>query len=199
MLVMSRRNGLQLRRLRLGRCVVEEIASADLGSGEVLEQARLSQRRMNLNVEVISRSIGLRGRVMKDHDVRHGHAPEVLEANERLSKHSGEFLQLGRLELGNVGSGGARCDVGLVRVSREVRDERYGFPTRYEDASTVELLGCNDVLKEHTAGLGEMRSRRLGFDFDRSKNEVRRVDLAVRMGVTDADDVALVLEHQNVV
>src|SRR5215510_14400720 len=116
MLVMSRRDGLQLCRLGFGRGVVEEIAAADLGTGEVLEQARLSQRRMNLNVEVISRSGTLRGPVVQDHDVRHGHAPEVLESNQRLSQDSGKFVQLGRLELGDAGSSRARSDVRLVRV-----------------------------------------------------------------------------------
>src|SRR5262245_5932938 len=124
MLVMSRRDCLQLCRLGFGRGVVEEIASADLGSGEVLEQARLSQRRMDLNVEVKSRSGGLRWPVVEDHDVRHGYAPEVLETDKRLSKYSGKFFQLARLELGDVGAGRARCNVRLIRVSREVGDER---------------------------------------------------------------------------
>src|SRR5213079_1649786 len=41
--VVNRRDGLQLRRLFLGRRVVEKISAADFGSGEILEQARLAE------------------------------------------------------------------------------------------------------------------------------------------------------------
>src|SRR5204863_276377 len=39
---------------------------------------------------------------------------------------------------------------------------------------------------------------RFRLELDGPEHEVRRVDLAVRMRVTDADDLALVLEHEHV-
>ena len=47
--------------------------------------------------------------------------------------------------------------------------------------------------------LGEMLRGGLRLDLDGAEDEVRRVDLAVRMRIADADDLALVLEHQHVV
>src|SRR2546427_7082934 len=46
--------------------------------------------------------------------------------------------------------------------------------------------------------LGQVRRLCLRLQLDGPEHEVRRVDLAVRMRVADADDLALVLEHEHV-
>src|SRR6185312_6523269 len=50
--VVHSRHGPQLRGFLLGRSVVQEIAAADFGAREILEQSRFAQRRMHLHVEV---------------------------------------------------------------------------------------------------------------------------------------------------
>src|SRR5919106_3201159 len=49
--VVHARDGLELRGLLLGSGVVQEVAAADLRAGEILEEARLAQGGMNLDVE----------------------------------------------------------------------------------------------------------------------------------------------------
>src|SRR5688572_2670012 len=51
-LVVDGRHGSQLLCLRLRTGVAQKIAAADLGTGEVLQQMRLPQRRMTLDVKV---------------------------------------------------------------------------------------------------------------------------------------------------
>ena len=59
-------------------------------------------------------------------------------------------------------------------------------------------LGLQDVLEQDPAGLARCR-RASRFGLDVLEHEVRRVDLAMRMRVGDADHLALVLEDQDVV
>src|ERR1051325_1211357 len=71
----------QLGGLLLGRRVVEEVAPADLGAGEVLEQSRLAEGRKDLDVEVeagVDRAVGRR--LVEHHHVGKPHPPEILQA-----------------------------------------------------------------------------------------------------------------------
>ena len=45
--------------------------------------------------------------------------------------------------------------------------------------------------------LSEVAGGRFRFDLHRLEDEIRRVDLTVWMRIADADDFALVLEHEN--
>src|SRR5690348_14051065 len=67
--------------------VAEKIAAADLRPGEVLDEARLSQRRMKLNMKVEARC-GSRGRrLVERHDVWKRRPPEIVEPYEHAPEH----------------------------------------------------------------------------------------------------------------
>ena len=91
----------------------------------------------------------------------------------------------------------ARRDVRLVRIAREVRHERQRLAPRREHATTVRLLGVDDVAEERPAGCGPVLGRRVALRSRACETKVRRVDLAVRVRIADADHFALVLEHQH--
>src|SRR5258708_4363442 len=93
--VVHARNGAQLGGLLLRSGVVEEIAAADLGPREVLEQPRLPERRIDLDVEVepgVGRAV--RRRLVEDHHVGEPHPPEVVQPDQRLAEHGGEIGEL---------------------------------------------------------------------------------------------------------
>src|SRR4051794_10034747 len=73
---------LELGSFLLRRRIVEKVSAADLGASEVLQQAWLSQWRMDLDVEVKLRlgSCMHRG-LVESHYVWKRHSPEVLQPN----------------------------------------------------------------------------------------------------------------------
>src|ERR1043166_597854 len=88
----------QLGGLLLGRRVVEEVAPADLGAGQVLEQPRLPEGRKDLDVEVeagVDRAVGRR--LVEYHHVRKPHPPEVLQPGEGFAEHRGEIGKLSEI------------------------------------------------------------------------------------------------------
>src|SRR5512143_1959518 len=98
---MDARDGLKLSRLLLRGRVVEEVAAADLRAGEILEEARLAQRGMNLDVEVKSRRrLSLGGRLVQHHHVRERRAPQVVEPDEGLAQDASEVGELGGRKVG---------------------------------------------------------------------------------------------------
>src|SRR5207247_3741406 len=86
----------------------------------------------------------------------------------------------------------------LVGVAGAIRDEGQRLVAPHEEAPAVRFLGGQDILEEQPPVFGQVRGLRLRFELDGLEHEVRGVDLAVRMRVAHADDVALVLEHQHV-
>ena len=80
---MDHRLGSQFSRFFLGRGVAQETASADFGAGEILQQIRFAQRRMDLDVKmktVVSDAIGRR--LVQDHHVWERHLPEIVEPDQ---------------------------------------------------------------------------------------------------------------------
>src|SRR5207237_8299665 len=73
----------QFRGLLFGRGVGEEVAAADLWACEVLQEVGLSERRVELDVEVEAPIVASVGRgLVQRHDVWEGHTPEVVELDE---------------------------------------------------------------------------------------------------------------------
>ena len=88
-------------------------------------------------------------------------------------------------------------DVDLVGVAGEVGHERDHVVVLVQHAAAVLLLGADDVRHQPAPGVALVALRRAELGLDRLPDERRRVDLAVRVRVGDADDVALVLEAQH--
>src|SRR2546423_636587 len=66
----------QLSGLLCRRITTQKISAADLGSGEILEEIRPAQRRMNLDVKMKVAIIAAIGRrLMQRQNVRKGHPP----------------------------------------------------------------------------------------------------------------------------
>jgi hypothetical protein len=193
------RDGLQLGGLLLRRGVVEEVASPDLRTAQILEQARLAQRRMDLDVEVepvVCRAVGRR--LVQHHHVRERHPPQVVHPHERTPQHVGEIVQLRGGQVGQARVRLARRDVRLVRIAREVGHERQRAPALHEEPPSVLLLGVDHVAEQWTPVLREVLRGRVDLRLDRAEDEVGGVDLRVGMRVAHADDFSLVLERQHV-
>src|SRR5438128_4072696 len=80
--VVHARDGAQLGGLLLWRGVIQKVPPADLRAGEVLEEARLAQGRVDLDVKMEPR-VGrpppppVRRRLVQHHHVWKRHAPQV--------------------------------------------------------------------------------------------------------------------------
>src|SRR5437763_15941861 len=84
--VVHARDRLQLRRRVFRGGVAQEVAGADLRTREVLEQARLAQRGVELNMKMESRvGRSVRGRLMQHHPRRKRQAPQAIEADPGLA------------------------------------------------------------------------------------------------------------------
>src|SRR5215207_5558178 len=82
-LVVDVGRGAQLGRLLLGGGVAQKVPAADLGAGEVLQEVRPAERRVELDVEVETRIIPAVGRrLMQRHHVGERYLPEVVELDE---------------------------------------------------------------------------------------------------------------------
>src|SRR5437867_3390967 len=84
--VVHARDRPQLGRLLLRGRVVQKIPSSDLRTGEVLEEPRFAQRRMDLDVKVeagTGRPVG--GRVVQHHHIRERHATQVVDPDQGLA------------------------------------------------------------------------------------------------------------------
>ncbi len=91
-----------------------------------------------------------------------------------------------------------RRDVHFVGVAGEVGDEGDASLVLVEDPPSVGSLGFEHVLEEDAARLAQMAFRDCGLVRDGLEDEVRRVDLAVRMRVRDPGRSTFVLEDQHV-
>src|SRR5687768_14184351 len=92
-----------------------------------------------------------------------------------------------------------RRHIAFVGVSGKVGQECYGRGVLEEDSPAVVLLRLQYVLKEHAARLFEIAARNLGLAFDEFEDKVRRIDLAMRMRVRNADNLTFVFKGQDVV
>src|SRR5262249_41175559 len=159
-----------------GRSVAQEVAAADLGARQILQQVRASQRRMKLDMEMETEMIAaVSRRLMKRHDVRERHSPQVVELHQQAFERVGEVARFRVAERRNARMRSLRRDESLVSVSREVRQERdRGFILK-NYAPPVFALGLEDVLKKNPSGLGQMPLGDARFGLDGFENEVGRV------------------------
>src|SRR4051812_17634396 len=87
--------GEQFRRFGLGKGVTQEVAAANLGTGKVLQELGLAQRRVTLDVKVKSAIVALvRGRLMECQHVGKRHLPEIVVADEQPLERRREIRQL---------------------------------------------------------------------------------------------------------
>jgi hypothetical protein len=154
---------------------------------------------VNLDVAVESAIIlAVRRRLVKHHHVREGHAPEVVEANQRLAKDGGEVDELGVREGCEAGMCLSWGDERLVRIAREVGNERERLITPHEEPAAVLFLGGDDVLKEGAAVARHVFRLGVSLVLDGLEDEVRPVDLAMRVRIAHSDNFALILEDVDV-
>ena len=116
----------QLGGLLFRRRVAQEVAAADLGPGQVLEQVRPAQRRMELDVEVESSDVLLQRRLVKRHHVGERHPPQVVEPDDHVAEHRREIPSLLVVQCRNGRHAPQRRDVRLIGIAGEVRHERDG-------------------------------------------------------------------------
>src|SRR5438876_11605947 len=76
--VVDRRDRPQLRGFLLGRRVIQKIAAPDLRAGEVLEETRLAQWRVDLDVKMETGIRVVCGRLVQHHHVWKRHPPDVV-------------------------------------------------------------------------------------------------------------------------
>src|SRR5262245_3182343 len=179
------------------RRVAQKIAAADLRPSQILQQVRTPQRRMKLDVEMEPAMVAPVGRrLVQRHHVRERRTPQVVELHQKTFERLGEIEQLRIAGRRAARDRRIRSSERLGSIAREVRQENYRRFIFENNAPPVFALGLKDVLEEYPPGLGQapLGDSRLGLDS--LEDEVGRVDLAMRMRVGDADDLALVLEDQ---
>src|SRR5262245_59115507 len=82
----------QLVRLLFRQGVAKEIATADFRTCKIFQEARLAQRRMELNVKMKTVvDFAVSGGMMQSHDVWEGNAPKVVIAYEHDFQSLGEI------------------------------------------------------------------------------------------------------------
>ena len=92
-----------------------------------------------------------------------------------------------------------RSDKHFISITREVWHERDGSFVLRDDPRAGLLFGSDDVLEKHATCFREILPADTSLGFDSLEDKVRRIDLAVRMWIRDADDFAFVLEDEHVV
>src|SRR5262245_37557117 len=198
--VMNLRLRAQFGGFLFGRRVAQKIAAADFGTGQVLQQVRTAQRRMKLDVEMEPAVIVHVGRrLVQQHHIGERRPPQVVELHQKAFERSGEIAQFGLAERRDARVRGFRRDEDLVSIAREVGQENYCRFIFENYAPPVFALGLEDVLEEYPPGLGQMSSGDSILGLDGLEYEVGRVDLTMWVRVGDADDLALILEDQDVV
>src|SRR5262249_20818966 len=182
------------------RCVAQEIAAADLGTGQILQQVRATQRRMKLEVEMEPAMVAPVGRrLVQRHHVRERPPPQVVELHQKTFERLGEIAQLRLAERRDARMRSFRRDESLVSIAREVRQENHRRFIFENNAPPVFAFGLEDVLEKNLPGVGQMPPGDPRLGLDGLEDEVGRIDLAMRVRVGDPDDFALVLEDQDVV
>ena len=142
--------------LLLRRRVAEEVAAANLRAGEVLEQIRPAQRRMELDVEVEAcrrpLSIGAWwSAITYGNGIRQRLSKRMTTSRSTVARSRRSAV----VQIGDRRHAPQRRDVGLVGIARKIRHERDRAAMLADDAAPVLLLGREDVLEERAG-----RSRR---------------------------------------
>ena len=87
----------------------------------------------------------------------------------------------------------------FVGIAPKVGNKGNGMFIFTDDAAAIRLLGGKDILKEHPASLLPVTLPGAHLGFNRFEDKVGGVDLAVGVGVGDADRFAFVLKDQHMV
>src|SRR5580704_16554994 len=90
------------------------------------------------------------------------------------------------------------CNIDLIGVAREIRDESDRRIIFRDNSASIFAFRFQNILKKYAPRVREMIAGRIRLRFNRLKNKIRRIDLAVRMRIGDSDYLSLVLEYQNV-
>src|SRR5436853_6431726 len=90
-------------------------------------------------------------------------------------------------------------DEDFISIARKVRHKDDGRIVFVDDAAAILAFGGEDFLKENAARFFKIAAAGAGFGFDGFEDKVGRVNLAMRVRVRDADDIALILKDENVI
>src|SRR6185312_6946790 len=141
----------ELRRLLFRGRVAEEVPAADLRPGEVLEQVRSAQRRMEFDVEMEPFDASIERGLMERHHIWKWHLPEIVETNSHVAEDCREIPPFVVFQRRDGFYAPQWRDVRFVGVSREVGNERNRAAVTGEDAPAVLALGGQNVLEEGSA------------------------------------------------
>jgi len=189
----------QFRRFFFGRGVTQKISPAYLGTCEIFQQIRLAQRGMKLDVKVKRAVVATIGRrLMKRHDVRERHAPQIIELYEQMFQCCSEVAHLKFRQTSEARMRFLRRDESFVCVASEVGQKNDGVFILEYNATSIFALGLDDVLEKNSSCATQVLLRSSRFGFDCLEYEVSGVYLAMRMWIGYTYYLAFVLEDQNV-
>src|SRR4029453_12181936 len=134
----------------------EEVPSADLRPGKVLEQVRSAQRRMEFDVEMEPFDASNERGLMERHHIWKWRLPEIVKADSHVPEHCREIPPFVVVQRRDGFYAPQWRDVRFVCVSREVGNERNRAAVAGEDAPAVLAFGGQNVLEEGSARLVEM-------------------------------------------
>jgi hypothetical protein len=153
---------------------------------------------MKFNVEVKSIVHLANRRVVQSHDIRKGHLPEIVVPHEQHLQGFGEIVQFSVAEARKAGVCAFRRDVTFISVAGKVRQKRDRGTVFENDPAAIGALGIEDVLEQNASCFFMVAAAGTSFRFNCFENEVGRVNLAVRVRIRYADDLAFVFENQDV-
>ena len=127
---------------------------------------------MHLDVKMKAIARCTHWQLVQHHHVRKWHAPEVVEPNERLAQRVGEVVELRAREVGDARVRLSRRDVRLVRIAREVRNERQRLAAwTHENAPAIRFFGGQMMSLKSGASLWRPRCSEAAAD---STSSVRK-------------------------
>src|ERR1700732_555540 len=91
-----------------------------------------------------------------------------------------------------------RCNIDLIGVAREIRNESDRRIIFRDNSASIFAFRFQNILKKYASRVRKMIAGRIRLSFNRLKNKICRIDLAVRMRIRDSDYLSLVLKYQNV-
>src|SRR5262245_41698629 len=145
---------------------------------------------MKLDVEVKCAVVAaISWGLMERHNIRKGHAPQVIELHQQILQRAGEVTHLYIGKDCNTRVRLLRRDEGLISVSSKVRKEDNCKLVLKDDSTSIFALCFDDVLKQNSSRADEVLLRRARFGFDCLEYEVGSVYLAVRMRIGNAYDL----------
>ena len=140
-----------------------------------------------------------RRRLIEDHDVRETAFPTGCRSVAALPAATERAPAARQREGHDRLMAFAGGDERFVRPPRRnTARTRDRFVACFEQPASVFDLGANRVLEQRSAGVDMMSRGDARLIEDRLEREVRRIDLAIRMRARDTDEVASVLEDEDV-